>query len=130
MRFEVERVTLAPAIIREARKPVLRPLVLVFHYLCASYPVQPNCHIAVFQLAWRLAAHFHFRLPKCCVDDDDCDSLVDYQLDQAPHELRVMRHRFADSNGPCGVRPMRFVKMKGTSREGLRIHLMRDDACQ
>jgi len=68
-----------------------RTLVLAFHYLCASFPVQPNCEIA-FQIERRLAADFasHFPLLMCCAADDDFPG--GYQSVQAPPAHRVKTH--------------------------------------
>ena len=106
-----------------------RALVSVSHNPCASFPVQPNCEIVVFQVEWRPAVDFHFQLQRCCSVADG-DSQAGFQVGQAPRERLVMMHRFVGSNAPGAAQWMMSARMKEMSRVGLKIRLVRDDAFQ
>ena len=84
-------------------------LVLAFHCLCASSPVQPNCEIA-FQIEWRLAADFgsHFPLRRCCAADDDFRG--DCPRGQVPPAHRVKTHHFVDPSALSPSAPPRPVE--------------------
>ena len=82
----------------------------------------------MFQVEQRLAVDYRFQPLKCWGADDDL--LADSQVGQAPRERLAMRHRFVGSNAPGDAPPTMFARMKGTSREGLRMLTVRDDASQ